>query len=86
MSFSNLQDILISNSEDYQTIIWSLNGPRQQIDSYKKEPERMWVIAVHPNKNYIASGHDSGLATFSLVKERVCITDVKGTGLAFVED
>jgi coatomer protein complex subunit alpha (xenin) len=65
-------DILISNSEDFTTMVWDL-GSRSAIETYKKEPERFWVVAVHPVKNYMATGHDSGLAKFCLIREHVCI-------------
>lgn len=44
---------------------------RCEIEKYKRDGDRFWVITVHPENFFFASGCDSGFFVFSLVKERI---------------
>lgn len=37
---------------------------------FKKDHDRFWVLASHPELNLFAAGHDSGLIVFKLERER----------------
>lgn len=63
-------DILISNAEDKTTRVWDFNK-RTQIDQYKKEHDRFWICAVHPENMLIATGNDSGFTILSLFKDKI---------------
>ena len=61
---------MISNAEDKTIRVWDLNR-RICVDTFRKENERYWMLAVHPTLNYIAAGSDTGLTVFTLQSERV---------------
>lgn len=61
---------MISNSEDKSIRIWDMNN-RVLVDTYKKDLDRFWIIAVHPENNFIATGSDSGFIVFNLNRERI---------------
>lgn len=61
---------MVSNSEDKTIRIWDLNR-RICVDTFRKENERYWTIAVHPTLDYIAAGSDTGLTVFTLQSERI---------------
>jgi len=43
---------------------------RTSVQSFKRENDRFWVIAAHPNINLFAAGHDNGVMVFKLERER----------------
>ncbi|PHH54702.1 putative coatomer subunit alpha [Ceratocystis fimbriata CBS 114723] len=63
------QDLILSVSEDKTIRVWDLNK-RTAVQSFKRENERMWVIAAHPEINLFAVGHDNGVMVFKLERER----------------
>lgn len=60
----------MSDSEDRSIKVWDLNK-RVCIDTFKKDADRYWVLALHPELNYFAAGSDSGLTVFTLQSERI---------------
>jgi coatomer protein complex subunit alpha (xenin) len=62
-------DLVLSASEDKTLRIWDYNT-KAIIDVVKRDCDRFWVIACHPNLNYYAAGHDSGLFIAKIESEK----------------
>lgn len=60
---------MLSVGEDKTIRIWDLNK-RTSVQSFKRENDRFWVIAAHPEINLFAAGHDNGVMVFKLERER----------------
>lgn len=67
--FHPTQDLIISVGEDKTIRVWDLNK-RTSVQSFKRENDRFWVIAAHPQINLFAAGHDNGVMVFKLERER----------------
>ncbi|OJD25459.1 hypothetical protein ACJ73_03169 [Blastomyces percursus] len=63
------QDLILSVGEDKTIRVWDLNK-RTSVQSFKRDMDRFWVIAAHPEINLFAAGHDSGVMVFKLERER----------------
>lgn len=63
------QDLILSVGEDKTVRVWDLNR-RTPVQSFKRENDRFWVIAAHPEINLFAAGHDNGVMVFKLERER----------------
>lgn len=63
------QDLILSAGEDKTIRVWDLNK-RTAVQSFKRENDRTWVIAAHPEINLFAAGHDNGVMVFKLERER----------------
>ncbi|KAK3052656.1 hypothetical protein LTR09_006137 [Extremus antarcticus] len=63
------QDLILSVGEDKTIRVWDLNK-RSSVQSFKRENDRFWVIAAHPEINLFAAGHDNGVMVFKLERER----------------
>jgi coatomer subunit alpha len=63
------QDLILSVGEDKTVRVWDLNK-RTSVQSFKRENDRFWVIAAHPEVNLFAAGHDNGVMVFKLDRER----------------
>lgn len=64
--FHPKQDLIISNSEDRSIRVWDLTK-RTCLGAYgRRENDRYWILAAHPNQNLFAAGHDSGMTVFKL--------------------
>lgn len=63
------QDLILSVGEDKTIRVWDLNK-RTSVQSFKRENDRFWVIAAHPEINLFAAGHDCGVMVFKLERER----------------
>ncbi|KAK4187857.1 coatomer WD associated region-domain-containing protein [Podospora australis] len=63
------QDLIISAGEDKTIRVWDLNK-RTAVHTFKRENDRFWVIAAHPEINLFAAGHDNGVMVFKLERER----------------
>lgn len=63
------QDLILSVGEDKTIRVWDLNK-RTSVQSFKREQDRFWVIAAHPEINLFAAGHDNGVMVFKLERER----------------
>ena len=55
--------------EDKTIRVWDLNK-RTSVQSFKRDLDRFWVIAAHPEINLFAAGHDTGVMVFKLERER----------------
>lgn len=44
------------------------------MQSFKRDVDRFWVIAAHPEINLFAAGHDTGVMVFKLERERPAST------------
>ncbi|KAF2213671.1 hypothetical protein CERZMDRAFT_38786 [Cercospora zeae-maydis SCOH1-5] len=67
--FHPRQDLILSVGEDKTIRVWDLNR-RTSVQSFKRENDRFWVIAAHPEINLFAAGHDNGVMVFKLERER----------------
>lgn len=47
---------------------------RTSVQSFKRDLDRFWVIAAHPEINLFAAGHDTGVMVFKLERERPAST------------
>lgn len=63
------QDLILSVGEDKTIRVWDLNK-RTSVQSFKRDNDRFWVIAAHPEINLFAAGHDNGVMVFKLERER----------------
>jgi len=61
--------LILSVGEDKTIRVWDLNK-RTSVQSFKRENDRFWVIAAHPEINLFAAGHDNGVMVFKLERER----------------
>ncbi|ONH68897.1 Coatomer subunit alpha [Cyberlindnera fabianii] len=67
--FHPTQDLIISVAEDKTIRVWDLNK-RTPVKQFKRENDRFWLVASHPNINLFAACHDSGVMVFKLDRER----------------
>ena len=67
------QDLILSVGEDKTIRVWDLNK-RTSVQSFKRDLDRFWVIAAHPEINLFAAGHDTGVMVFKLERERPAST------------
>ena len=63
------QDLILSAGEDKTIRVWDLNK-RTSVHTFKRENDRFWVVAAHPEINLFAAGHDNGVMVFKLERER----------------
>ncbi|KAI1808660.1 Coatomer, alpha subunit [Daldinia bambusicola] len=63
------QDLILSCGEDKTIRVWD-SQKRTAVQSFKRENDRFWVIAAHPEINLFAAGHDNGVMVFKLERER----------------
>ncbi|KAL1958959.1 hypothetical protein VTO42DRAFT_3512 [Malbranchea cinnamomea] len=63
------QDLILSVGEDKTIRVWDLNK-RTLVQSFKRDLDRFWIIAAHPEINLFAAGHDTGVMVFKLERER----------------
>mgnify|MGYP000064593794 FL=1 len=76
-------EVLLSNSEDKTLRLWDLNR-RVQIHQTRRDTDRYWILAAHPNLNYFASGYDNGMSVFKLERERHASQRI-GSSIFFVK-
>ena len=50
--------------------VFSCSLLRTGVQTFRRESDRFWVMAAHPNLNLFAAGHDSGMIVFKLERER----------------
>ena len=47
----------MSNSEDKSIRVWDLSK-RTAVQTFRREHDRFWILAAHPEVNLLAAGHD----------------------------
>jgi WD40 repeat protein len=52
-----MQDIIVSNSEDKSIRVWDMSK-RTGVQTFRREHDRFWILAAHPEVNLLAAGHD----------------------------
>ena len=52
-----VQDIIVSNSEDKSIRVWDMSK-RTGVQTFRREHDRFWILAAHPEVNLLAAGHD----------------------------
>lgn len=67
--FHPRQDLILSVGEDKTIRTWDMNK-RTPVKQFKRENDRFWLLASHPNMNLFAACHDSGVMVFKLDRER----------------
>ncbi|KAG6828096.1 hypothetical protein H0H92_009251 [Tricholoma furcatifolium] len=67
--FHPKHELIVSCGEDKTVRVWDL-AKRTAIQTFRREHDRFWMLAAHPNLNLFAAGHDSGLIVFKLERER----------------
>ena len=82
--FHAKQDVIISNSEDKSIRVWDMSK-RTGVQTFRRENDRFWILAIHPEVNLLAAGHDSGMVVFKLERERPAFATHMGS-LYFVKD
>ncbi|EIF46751.1 coatomer alpha subunit [Brettanomyces bruxellensis AWRI1499] len=82
--FHPTEDLILSVGEDKTIRTWDLNT-RTPVKQFKRENDRFWMIAAHPNMNLFAACHDSGVMVFKLDRERPASTMFQNT-LLFVNN
>ncbi|KAF9623120.1 hypothetical protein IFM89_037636 [Coptis chinensis] len=82
--FHSRQDIIVSNSEDKSIRVWDVTK-RTGIQTFRREHDRFWILASHPEMNLLAAGHDSGMIVFKLERERPAFS-VSGDSMYYVKD
>lgn len=79
------QDLILSVGEDKTVRVWDLNK-RTPVQSFKRENDRFWVVAAHPEINLFAAGHDNGVMVFKLERERPASNLYQNTLLYITKD
>eukprot|EP00241_Pyramimonas_parkeae_P000140 CAMPEP_0114250424 /NCGR_PEP_ID=MMETSP0058-20121206/14690_1 /TAXON_ID=36894 /ORGANISM="Pyramimonas parkeae, CCMP726" /LENGTH=1223 /DNA_ID=CAMNT_0001364079 /DNA_START=173 /DNA_END=3845 /DNA_ORIENTATION=- len=82
--FHARQDIIVSNSEDKSIRVWDMSK-RTGVQTFRREHDRFWILAAHPEVNLLAAGHDSGMIVFKLERERPAYHN-HGDTLYYVKD
>ena len=82
--FHPKHELIVSCGEDKTVRVWDLTK-RTAIQTFRREHDRFWVLACHPNLNLFAAGHDSGLIVYKLERERPAFT-VSQDMLYYVRD
>lgn len=49
--------------------VWDISQ-RMGVQTFRRENDRFWILAAHPEQNLLAAGHDSGMIVFKLERER----------------
>ncbi|KAH7886951.1 coatomer WD associated region-domain-containing protein [Phlebopus sp. FC_14] len=82
--FHPKHELIVSCGEDKTVRVWDLTK-RTAIQTFRREHDRFWVLAVHPNLNLFAAGHDNGLIVFKLERERPAFS-VHSDSLYYIRD
>ncbi len=67
--FHPKHELIVSNSEDRTMRVWDISK-RLGVQTFRRESDRFWILAAHPDQNLLAAGHDSGMTVFKLERER----------------
>lgn len=82
--FHPKHELIISNSEDRTIRVWDISK-RLGIQTFRRDTDRYWILAAHPEQNLLAAGHDSGMTVFKLERERPAY-DVVGNKCFYIKD
>lgn len=82
--FHPKHELIVSNSEDRTIRVWDISK-RQGVQTFRRESDRFWILAAHPEQNLLAAGHDSGMTVFKLERERPAY-DVLADKCFYVKD
>jgi len=82
--FHPKQELIVSNSEDKSIRVWDMSK-RQGMQTFRREHDRFWILAVHPTQNLLGAGHDAGLIVFKLERERPPYVPL-GSSLLFIKE
>uniref|UniRef100_A0A674HAY1 Coatomer subunit alpha n=1 Tax=Taeniopygia guttata TaxID=59729 RepID=A0A674HAY1_TAEGU len=82
--FHPRQELILSNSEDKSIRVWDMSK-RTGVQTFRRDHDRFWVLAAHPNLNLFAAGHDGGMLVFKLERERPALA-VHGNSLFYVKE
>ena len=82
--FHPKHELIVSCGEDKTVRVWD-SAKRTAIQTFRREQDRFWVLATHPNLNLFAAGHDGGLIVFKLERERPAFSVFQDT-LYYVRD
>ncbi|CAN0352820.1 unnamed protein product, partial [Discosporangium mesarthrocarpum] len=82
--FHPKRELIVSNSEDRSIRVWDISQ-RMGVQNFRRENDRFWILAAHPDQNLLAAGHDSGMIVFKLERERPAY-DTHGSRLLYVRD
>jgi coatomer protein complex subunit alpha (xenin) len=77
-------EVILSNSEDKTIRVWDM-AKRSAIHVYRRENDRYWILASHPELAIFAAGHDSGMVIFKIERERPAAT-ISGDSLFYIKD
>eukprot|EP01033_Poteriospumella_lacustris_P007250 gene7250-5216_t len=75
--FHPKHELIISNSEDRTIRVWDISK-RLGVQTFRRESDRFWILAAHPEQNLLAAGHDSGMTVFKLERERPAFESFHG--------
>jgi coatomer subunit alpha len=75
--FHPKHELVVSNSEDRTIRVWDVSK-RIGVQTFRRESDRFWILAAHPDQNLLAAGHDSGMTIFKLERERPAFETVGG--------
>ncbi|KAH8113922.1 coatomer subunit alpha-2 [Phellopilus nigrolimitatus] len=82
--FHPRHELIISCGEDKTIRVWDM-AKRSPVQTFRREHDRFWVLAGHPELNLFAAGHDNGLIVFKLERERPAYA-LHGDTLYYVRD
>jgi coatomer protein complex subunit alpha (xenin) len=83
--FHPRQELILSNSEDKTIRVWDM-AKRTGIQTFRREHDRFWILAAHPELNLFAAGHDSGMVIFKLERERPAYATHNNEAVFFIKD
>ena len=82
--FHPKHELIISNSEDKTIRVWDISK-RLGVLTFRRDSDRYWILAAHPEQNLLAAGHDSGMTVFKLERERPAY-EVIGNKCYYIKD
>jgi len=75
--FHPKHELIVSNSEDRTIRVWDISK-RLGVQTFRRESDRFWILAAHPDQNLLAAGHDAGMTVFKLERERPAFDAIGG--------
>ncbi|XP_011813055.1 PREDICTED: coatomer subunit alpha [Colobus angolensis palliatus] len=55
-AFHPTMPLIVSGADDRQVKIWRMNVSRTGVQTFRRDHDRFWVLAAHPNLNLFAAG------------------------------